>query len=182
VSGDDGDKRLQPAEVWVFTCTLNHGVGEWVNTATACGDMVLNGFSAQVCSPPDTWKVVITPPPVVSVPLVNPSPQVVVKPTTAAQAPCTLTRATKTTVRAGQLNTISVRVRNIDAGSVVKITLPGGKVVSAKTNKSGIATLKVRPTKSGTATIRAAECSDVERLSVKSARRVVAQRAPRVTG
>ena len=54
--------------------------------------------------------------------------------------------------------------------------------MTAKTNKNGIATFRVRPTKSGTARIQAAECSDVERLSVKPARRVVAQRAPRVTG
>jgi hypothetical protein len=138
--------------------------------------MVLNGVSAPVCSPPDTWKVVLTPPPPPA------TPQVAVKPTTAAQAPCTLTRTSKTTVRAGQLNTIRVRVRTVDAGTTVKITLPGGKVVSDKTDKSGVAVLKVRPTKSGTATIRAAECSDVERLSVKPARRVVAQSAPRVTG
>ena len=25
VSGDDGDRRLQPAEVWVYTCTMQHG-------------------------------------------------------------------------------------------------------------------------------------------------------------
>ena len=113
--------------------------------------------------------------------MANP-PQVVVKPTTAAQAPCTLSRATKTTVRAGQLNTIRVRVSSVDAGTVVKITLPGGKVVRAKTSKTGIAEFKVKPTKSGTASIRAAACSDVERLSVKPARRVVAKKVPRVTG
>ena len=54
--------------------------------------------------------------------------------------------------------------------------------MSAKTDKNGLATFRVRPTKSGTATIEAAECSDVERLSVKPARRVVAQTRPRVTG
>jgi hypothetical protein len=87
-----------------------------------------------------------------------------------------------TTVRAGQLNTIRVRVRNVDAGTKVTLTLPGGKKVTAKADKDGLATFRVRPTKSGTARIDAAECSDVERLSVKPARRVVAQRAPRVTG
>ena len=30
-------------------------------------------------------------------------------------------------MRAGQLNTIRVRVRNVDAGTTVRITLPGGK-------------------------------------------------------
>ena len=62
------------------------------------------------------------------------------------------------------------------------MTLPDGKKVTARTNKDGIATFRVRPTKSGTARIQAAECSDVERLSVKPARRVVARRPPRVTG
>jgi hypothetical protein len=176
----DGDNKLDVNEVWLYTCTMPHGVGVFTNTATACGELIIDtGPLPKVCDTDDE-TVEFTPPPVVPNPA--PKPQVVVKPTTAAQAPCTLARATKTTVRARQLNTISVRVRNVDAGSVVKITLPGGKVVSAKTNKSGVAVLKVRPTKSGTATIRAAECSDVARLSVKPARRVVAQRAPRVTG
>jgi hypothetical protein len=81
------------------------------------------------------------------------------------------------------LNTIRVRVRNVDAGSTVTITLPGSKKkVTAKTNSSGVAVLRVRPTRSGRASIRVAECSEVERLSVRPARRVVAQRNPRVTG
>jgi hypothetical protein len=75
-----------------------------------------------------------------------------------------------------------VRVRNVDAGTKVTLTVPGGKKYTAKADKNGLATFRVRPTKSGTARIQAAECSDVERLSVKPARRVVAQRAPRVTG
>jgi hypothetical protein len=80
------------------------------------------------------------------------------------------------------MNTIRVRVRNVDAGTKVTLTLPGGKKVTAKANKDGVATFRVTPPRSGTARIQAAECSDVERLSVKPARRVVAQRAPRVTG
>jgi hypothetical protein len=193
VSGDDGDKRLQPAEVWVYTCTMQHGVGTFTNTATACGELILNGGPMPKVCDTDDETVVFTPLPPESPPPLppasppppatpNPVPEVAVKPTAVNQAPCTLARASSTTVRAGQLNTIRVRVRNVDAGTTVKITLPGGKTVSAKTNKSGVATLRVRPTKSGTARIQAAECSDVERLSVKPARRVVAQRAPRVTG
>jgi hypothetical protein len=181
-SGDDGNGLLTNGEKWTFTCSaLHQAPGVYTNTAYACAKSTVRGDETRpVCSPPDTWTVTLTGPPPVVVPA--PKPQVVVKPTTAAQAPCTLARATKTTVRAGQLNTIRVRVRNLDAGSTVKITLPGGKVVSDKTDKSGMAVFKVRPPKSGTATIRAAECSDVERLSVKPARRVVAKRAPRVTG
>jgi hypothetical protein len=98
------------------------------------------------------------------------------------QQPCTLSTPSGLRVRAGQLNTIRARVRNVDAGTTVTITLPGGKKVSAKTNSSGVAVLRVRPPKSGRATIRVAECSEVERLTVRPARRVVAQRNPRVTG
>jgi hypothetical protein len=177
----NGDNKLDVNEVWLYTCTMPHGVGVFTNTATACGELFIDsGPLPKVCDTDDE-RVEFTPPPAV-VPAPKPAPQVVVKPTTAAQAPCTLSRATKTTVRARQLNTIRVRVRNVDAGTTVRITVPGGKVIRAKTDKSGIAILKVKPTKSGTATIRAAECSDVERLSVKAARRVVAQRVPRVTG
>ena len=44
------------------------------------------------------------------------------------------------------------------------------------------ATFKVRPTKSGRATIRMAECGDVARFAVKPARRVQTRQVPRVTG
>jgi hypothetical protein len=164
------DGRFDPSEVWVYTCTMTHPVaGQYDNTVTACADLMLNGRSTKVCGT-DNWRVTLT------------SPQGGVKPVAVSQAPCTLARVGSTAVRAGQLNTIRVRARNVDAGSTIKITLPGGKTVSAKLNKDGIATLRVRPPKSGTAKIEAPECSDVERLSVKPARRVVAQRAPRVTG
>jgi hypothetical protein len=171
--GDANDNhRLETTETWEFECTLTHPApGTYTNTAVANGENILYGRSVPVVSPPDNWTVVLVA-----------APQVAVKPVAVSQAPCTVARVNSTTVRAGQLNTIRVRVRNVDAGTTVKVTLPGGKTVSAKTNKDGIATLRVRPPKSGTAKIEAAECSDVERLSVKPARRVVAQRAPRVTG
>jgi uncharacterized repeat protein (TIGR01451 family) len=173
VGGDNGDNLLSNGETWTYTCSMLHqNPGVYTNTAKACAYSTVPGDTTrEVCSPPDTWTVTLTP-----------APQVAVKPVAVSQSPCTLSRTNSTTVRAKQLNTIRVRVRNVDAGTTVKVTLPGGKTVSAKTNKDGIATLRVRPTKSGTAKIEAAECSDVERLSVKPARRVVAQRAPRVTG
>jgi hypothetical protein len=176
-SGDaNGNSKLETTETWAFTCTLTHPApGTYTNTAVANGQNILYNRSVPVVSPPDNWTVVLVAP-------APAPPQGAVKPVAVNQAACTLARANATTVRAGQLNTIRVRVRNVDAGTTVKITLPGGKAVSAKTNKDGLATLRVRPTKSGTAKIQAAECSDVERLSVKPARRVVAQRAPRVTG
>ena len=177
-SGDNGDGILQPAEAWVYTCTMTHPTpGEYPNTASACGQLYLNGSAGgdKVCDT-DDWKVTLTPPPP------PPAPQVAVKPASATQAPCTLSTPKGLTVRAGQLNTIKVTVRNVDAGSKVSLTIPGGKVVSAKTDKKGLATLRVRPTKTGRATIKVAECSKVKRLTVRPARRVAAKRVPQVTG
>jgi hypothetical protein len=177
VAGDDGDRRLQPAEVWQYTCTMQHGAGVFTNTATACAELILNpGNRSQKPCDEDQETVEFTSPP-------PPVPQVAVKPTTAAQAPCTLSTPKGLRVRAGQLNTIRVRVRHVDAGSKVTLKLPGTKKnYTAKTNANGIATLKVRPKKSGRARLTVAECSEVERLTVRPARRVVAQRNPRVTG
>ena len=180
----NGDNKLDPDEVWRYTCTLTHGAGTFTNVATACGELFIDsGALPKVCDEDDE-TVTFTPPPAVppAVPPVNNPPQAAVLPATAVQAPCTIAAPSGITVRAGQLNTIRMRVRNVDAGTTVRLTLPGGKVVSAKTNSSGVATFRVRPTKSGTAKIRAVGCSEVERLSVKPARRVVARRAPRVTG
>jgi uncharacterized repeat protein (TIGR01451 family) len=167
----NNDRRLDPTEKWVYTCTMTHpAAGVYNNVVTACAELILNGKSDKVC---DDAPFSIT--------LIAPAPQVAVKPVAVNQAPCTLARANATTVRAGQLNTIRVRVSGVDAGAKITLTLPGGKKYTA-TAKNGIATFRVRPTRSGTARISAPDCSDVERLSVKPARRVVAQRPPRVTG
>lgn len=174
----DGSGKLETNETWEFTCTLTHPApGTYHNIAVANGQNILYGRPVPVVSPPDDWTVVLTAPPAPT-----PTPQGAVKPVSVNQAPCTLSRVNATTVRAGQLNTIRVRVRNVDAGSTVTLTLPGGKKVTAKTDKNGLATFKVRPAKSGTARVAAAECSDTASLSVKPARRVVAQAKPRVTG
>ena len=176
-SGDNGDGVLSNGEAWTFTCSaLHQAAGTYTNTATACAySRVPDDTTRPVCSPPDTWTVVLTPPPAAQ-PVSN------VRPQSANQAPCTVAAPKNITVRARQLNTIRVRTRSVDAGSRVTITLPGGKKVSAKTNSAGVATLRVRPPKTGRATIRAANCSDVERVTVRAARRTVSQRAPRVTG
>ena len=56
-------------------------------------------------------------------------------------------------------------------------------MLSAKTNANGRRDVQGAADASrARRKIRAAECSDVERLSVKPARQVVAQRVPRVTG
>ena len=104
------------------------------------------------------------------------------KPANATQAPCDIASPTGLNVRARELTTIRVKVRNVDAGTEARITLPGGKVLKAKVNAAGTATFKVRPTKSGRATIRIAECGDVARFTVKPARQVQTRQVPRVTG
>lgn len=180
VGGDDvgGDGLLSNGETWTFTCSMLHQApGVYTNTATACA--VSKVDNRPVCSPPDTWKVTLTPPPG------NPPPppaETAVKPANATQAPCTLSTPKGLKVRAGEVTSIKATVRQVDAGTAVKITLPGGKTVSAKTNSKGVATLKVKPTKTGTARITVAECSEVERLTVRAARKTQSKRVPRVTG
>lgn len=175
-NGDtDADGELDPAEVWLYTCTMPHQAGVFTNVAEACGVLYIDsGPLPKVCDTDEETVQFTSPPPAV--------PQGGVLPTTAAQGPCTLSTPSGLRVRAGQLNTIRVRVREVDAGSTVTITLPGGKKATAKTNASGTAILRVRPTRSGRATIRIAECAEVERLTVRPSRRVIAQRNPRVTG
>jgi hypothetical protein len=151
----------------------------FTNTATACAELILSGGSKspKVCDTDDE-TVEFTPPP----PPPAPPAQAGVKPASATQAPCDIASPSGLNVRARELTTIRVKVRNVDAGTEARITLPGGKVVKAKVNAAGTATFKVRPPKSGRATIRMADCGDVARFAVKAARKVQTRRAPRVTG
>lgn len=190
-SDANGNGDLDPTEVWVYTCTQRHGVGVHTNTATACGELFLNGGPMPKVCDEDQETVEVTPPPPVPPPPPTPTPPTVVpdvvpeagvRPASVTQAPCDIASPSGLRVRAKELTTVRVRVRNVDAGSVARITLPGGKVVRAKTNSSGVATFRIRPPKTGRATIRVAECADVERFTVRKARKVQTQRAPRVTG
>jgi uncharacterized repeat protein (TIGR01451 family) len=175
-SGDNGDGLLTNGESFTFTCTMLHqNAGVYTNTAKACAVSNVPGDNRSVCSPPDTWTVTLTPPPA-------PPAQGAVKPVAVAQEKCTLSTPKGLKVRKGEVTTIKLTVRNVDAGSVARITLPGGKVLRAKTNSRGVATFKVKPPKTGRATIKVAECSDVEKLTVRPARKTVSRRVPRVTG
>jgi uncharacterized repeat protein (TIGR01451 family) len=177
VSGDGGDGLLSNGEVWTFTCAMLHQApGVYTNTASACAYSTVQGDTTrEVCSPPDTWTVTLTPPP--------PPPQNNVLPAAVVQAPCVLATQRNLTVRAGQVNTIKVTVRTDQpvAKKLVKVKVPGVKAVSKRTNSKGVATIKVRPTKSGRATITAGDCATA-RVSVRAARRVAARQVPRVTG
>lgn len=182
--GDNGDGKLSNGEKWTYTCAMLHqDPGVYTNTAYACAESDVD--KRDVCSPPDTWTVTLTPPPSnppASPPPSSPPAETAVKPANATQAPCTLSTPKGLQVRAKELTSIKATVRQVDAGTTVKITLPGGKTVSAKTNSKGVAILKVRPPKTGTARITVAECSEVQRLTVRAARKTQSRRVPRVTG
>jgi hypothetical protein len=88
-------------------------------------------------------------------------------------------------VRAGQQDTIGVTVTNNGsgvAGAKVRVTLPGGKVLTGTTNKNGKATFTVRPNRSGTILVRSASCTGMAKVKVFAAKAATAQKAPSFTG
>jgi hypothetical protein len=184
VAGDDKprDNRLQPDEVWEYRCTMDHGAGVFNNTATACAELILNGGPMPKVCDTDNETVQFTPPPGPPAPPAPPVPQGGVRGVNAVQQACTLSTPSGLRVRARERTTIRVQTRQVDAGTRVTITLPGGRTVSARTNSRGLAILRVTAPRSGTARIKVAECSAVERLSVRQARRTVSRQVPRVTG
>lgn len=190
ISGDtDGDTKLDTDETWAFQCRLTHpSPGTYTNVAIANGENILYNRPVPVVSPPDNWTVVLVappaPPPANPPAAAPPTPQGGVLPVNNTQERCELATARGVTVRAGEVQTIRVTARTESgpvANRLVRITLPGGRVVSARTNRNGVASLTVRPPRSGRATIRAGECTSA-RVTVREARRVVAQNVPRVTG
>jgi hypothetical protein len=88
-------------------------------------------------------------------------------------------------VRAGQEDTISVSVHRHGvalAAAKVRITLPGGRVVSRTTGKSGKATFTVAPTQSGTIFVRSPSCKEMVTVKVYAAKAATVVRAPSFTG
>jgi hypothetical protein len=88
-------------------------------------------------------------------------------------------------VRAGQEDTIIVSVHRHGAavaGAVVRITLPGGQVVSRTTGTSGKATFRVAPTQSGTILVRSKSCKEMVTVKVYAAKATTVTRAPSFTG
>ena len=149
--GEQRRQQAQPGEEWDYTCTMRHGPGSFNNTAKACASSSSTSAGRRRSADEDVDRQFTTR----RSPHRRRSRTVAVKPAAVVQPPCTLSTPSGLRVRAGQLNTIRVRVRNVDAGSTVTLTLPGTKKkVTAKTNASGVAVLRVRPTRSGTASIK----------------------------
>jgi hypothetical protein len=89
------------------------------------------------------------------------------------------------TVRAGQEDTIIVSVHRHGAavaGAKVRITLPGGQVVSRTTGRNGKATFTVAPAQSGTIFVRSPSCKEMVRVKVYAAKASTVVRAPSFTG
>ena len=112
------------------------------------------------------------------------TPPTIVPPPTVYPAECRAsTHGYK--VRAGQEDTIVVsadRQGQPVAGATVRITLPGGKVLTKSTGSNGKATFSVKPTHSGTIVVRSPSCNDIAKVKVFAAKAATAQRAPSFTG
>jgi hypothetical protein len=88
-------------------------------------------------------------------------------------------------VRAGQEDTIVVSVTRQGqpvAGAKVRITLPGGKLITKATGSNGKATFSVVPAHSGTIIVRSPSCDGMVKVKVLAAKAATAQRAPSFTG
>jgi hypothetical protein len=112
------------------------------------------------------------------------TPPAIVPPPTVYPAEC---RASSQgyKVRAGQEDTIVVsadRQGQPVAGATVRITLPGGKVLTKSTGSNGKATFSVKPTHTGTIVVRSPSCNDMAKVKVFAAKAATAQRAPSFTG
>jgi hypothetical protein len=174
-SGDtNGDGQLQQSETWVYTCKSTFAnAGTYTNTATVCGDNVIDKISKHYCSPPATWTVNVTP------------PKGAVKGASAGSPKrCVTLPSTRLKVRARELSTVRVRVRvngkNV-ARSLVHVRGAGVRK-TGRTNKHGMVTFHVRPKKTGRLRISSDQCGIAARLSVKPARQVVSPALPEVTG
>lgn len=88
-------------------------------------------------------------------------------------------------VRAGQQDTIIVSVHRHGApvaGAKLRLTLPGGKVLTRTTGKHGAATFRVEPARGGTIFVRSPSCKETVKVRVYAAKAATAVRAPSFTG
>jgi hypothetical protein len=106
------------------------------------------------------------------------------KPAATAPAVCRAsTRGYKVRVR--QKNTITVSVQRggvAVAGTKVRVSLPGGKVVTRTTDKTGNATFTVEPARSGTLFVRSSSCQEMVRVKVYAAKTPATHPVPSFTG
>ena len=171
VAGDaNANTLLDVGETWTYTCTTAYkAAGCYTNVATASGTVTTD--NRPTSAGPASWTVCVTP------------PKSAVKGASASSRCVTLpSRSLK--VRARELSTVRVRVRlngkNI-AKSLVHVR-GAGVSKTARTNKHGMVTFRLRPKKTGRIRISSDQCAVAARLSVKPARQVVSPALPEVTG
>ena len=88
-------------------------------------------------------------------------------------------------VRAGQQDTIIVSVHRQGApiaGAKVRLTLPGGKVLTRTTGRTGRAMFRLEPTQGGTIFVHSPSCKETVKVKVYAAKSATAVRAPSFTG
>ena len=146
--------------------------GVFNNTVTACAELILNGGPMPKVCDTDDETVQYTAP-----------PQGAVQPAAARQEPCTVKTPDDLRVRAGERNDdprahAQRRRRHAASGS----RCPADGSCATGPTATALAVFRVTPPRSGTARIQAAQCADIERLSVRQARRTVSRQVPRVTG
>ena len=130
-------RGLQIAETWTYTCTSVLPQRRRVHQhrqGRARQHRVADNIPKNYCSPPDTWTVTVTPPPPASAGRSRGRGQAPV-PSRRRSARSRTPSGLK--VRKGEVTTIKLTVRNVDAGSVARITLPGGKVVTRQDELQG---------------------------------------------
>ena len=181
VSGDaNGNGLLDNGEAWTYTCTSTVSTpGTFTNTATVTATNTVDNRPVPVA--PATSTVTATAPPPAAV---KRYPLVPVKSRSARPDARCVSVPARLRVRARERTTVRVRVGTDDQparDAVVRVTGPGF-VKRVRTNKQGIATVRVTPSRRGTLVIQSDRCLGADRVTVLGARRVSGRRVPRTTG
>ena len=181
VSGDtNGNGLLDNGEAWTFTCTRDVTTpGSLTSTATVTATNTVDNRPVPVA--PATGTVTATAPPK---PAVKKYPLVPVNSRSARPDARCVSVPARLRVRARERTTVRVRVGTDDQparNAVVRITGPGF-VKRVRTNKQGIATVRVTPSRRGTLVIQSNRCLGADRVTVLGARRASGRRVPRTTG
>jgi uncharacterized repeat protein (TIGR01451 family) len=180
-SGDvNGNSRLDNGEAWTYSCAMTlRDPGSFTSTATATANSTVDSRAVPIAPASATVNV-------------TPSRRQILRQdlprSNAAQsrrdAQCMVAATSRRMVRARQRTTLRVTVRDGDAaaaGVLVRVVGPG-LTRRTVTNARGAATLRLRPTRSGTLVVQTTECAGADRIRVRAARRTSAQQAPRNTG
>ena len=176
----NGNNLLDVGETWTYTCrqVLRSG-GVFNSVTTATGTNTVDNLPIAIA--PADLRVTVTAPSRRSI--LNRRLPSITSPQARRNAVC-VSVPTRLAVRARELTVVRVRVREGDdqaEGALVRISGPGF-VERATTNSGGSATVRVRPTRSGTLVVQSDRCLGADRVRVRGARQISRQAVPRLTG